>query len=59
MTFAVTQNLHAALKRLRLQHQSRLLWVDAICINQDDTSEKSFQVAMMSEIYSKTIKGLL
>jgi hypothetical protein len=59
VTFAVTQNLHAALKRLRLQHQSRLLWVDAICINQDDTSEKSFQVAMMSEIYSKTIKGLL
>ncbi|KAH8771494.1 heterokaryon incompatibility protein-domain-containing protein [Hyaloscypha finlandica] len=59
VTFAVTQNLHAALKRLRQQHQSRLLWVDAICINQDDTSEKSFQVAMMSEIYSKTIKGLL
>lgn len=59
MAFAVTQNLHAALKRLRLQNQSRVLWVDAICINQDDTSEKSFQVAMMSQIYSKTTKGLL
>ena len=59
MTFAITQNLHAALKRLRLQNQSRVLWVDAICINQDDTCEKSFQVAMMSQIYSKTTMGLL
>ncbi len=27
------------------------LWVDAICINQDDSDEKSAQVAIMSVIY--------
>lgn len=28
-----------------------LLWADAICINQSDPEEKSFQVPLMSEIY--------
>jgi hypothetical protein len=28
------------------------LWVDAVCINQQDTQEQSSQVAMMAEIYS-------
>ena len=30
-----------------------LLWIDAICINQADTEEKSYQVAMMDQIYNK------
>jgi hypothetical protein len=30
------------------------LWVDAICINQKDRSERSSQVNLMREIYSKT-----
>ncbi len=33
---------------------SRLpIWVDAICINQDDPVEKSQQIAMMRDIYAK------
>jgi len=28
-----------------------LLWIDAVCINQEDDAEKSFQVSMMGEIY--------
>ncbi|KAF3763584.1 hypothetical protein M406DRAFT_233130, partial [Cryphonectria parasitica EP155] len=50
----VTQNLWAALRRLRRTDEERKLWVDALCINQKDDVEKSHQVAMMSQIYSKT-----
>jgi hypothetical protein len=47
----VTPNLYAALSCFRQSSMSRNLWVDAICINQDDEAEKSFQVAMMADIY--------
>lgn len=30
------------------------LWIDAICINQDDLREKSGQVTLMKEVYSKS-----
>lgn len=38
---------------------SRILWIDAICINQSDDDEKSHQVAMMGDIYGKAATGLL
>jgi hypothetical protein len=50
--FDVTKNLWLALRRLRDLYVSRVLWIDAICINQGDSSEKSHQVAFMGEIYS-------
>ncbi len=46
-TFAVSRNLFSALKRLRYKTQSRMLWVDAICINQNDLDERSHQVERM------------
>jgi len=49
----VTQNLHAALLQLRHVRKPRLLWVDAICINQADVSEKSSQIPLMSRIFSE------
>ena len=49
----VTQNLYNALQRLRHQSEPRALWVDAICINQEDTSERNHQVQIMSKIYSE------
>jgi hypothetical protein len=58
---AVTPNLSAALHEIRKfceEHRwrdddfPRYLWVDAVCINQADTAEKSHQVALMGEIYS-------
>jgi hypothetical protein len=42
----------AALRRLRFSDKPRVLWIDAICINQSSQSEKSEQVAFMSTIYS-------
>ncbi|OTA96500.1 hypothetical protein M434DRAFT_27637 [Hypoxylon sp. CO27-5] len=48
----VTLSLLGALKAIRpLTGPARVLWVDAICINQDDFDERSSQVAMMRSIY--------
>jgi hypothetical protein len=47
----VTQNLFDALQRIRPENGSRILWADAICINQEDLLEKSWQVRMMADIY--------
>lgn len=49
----VTKNLVRCLRHLRHQKQELVLWVDAVCINQGDLVEKSTQVAMMGEIYSR------
>ncbi|KAE9369872.1 HET-domain-containing protein [Stipitochalara longipes BDJ] len=51
--FSVTSNLRAALGRLRHEDESRLLWVDAICIDQSNLSERSKQVGLMKRIYSQ------
>ncbi|KAH8892841.1 HET-domain-containing protein [Thozetella sp. PMI_491] len=48
-----TANLLAALKRLRQVDQSRAVWIDALCINQDDIAERSEQVTYMRKIYSQ------
>ncbi|KAF1950483.1 HET-domain-containing protein [Byssothecium circinans] len=51
--FPVTKNLHCALVNLRLPDKVRILWVDALCINQGNTNERSSQVAMMHLVYGK------
>lgn len=49
--FPVTQNLESALRQLRLPNEDRVLWVDALCINQADLSERAYQVDHMREVY--------
>lgn len=39
-SFAVAANLEVALRHLRLESLPRVLWVDAICINQHNVPEK-------------------
>ena len=51
-TLPVTQNLAGALQHLRYPDRSRTLWIDAICVNQKDLSERSQQVARMADIYT-------
>ena len=51
--FAITENLHAFLQRYRSPEASRVLWIDAICINQLDLTEKVSQIHLMLSIYQR------
>lgn len=46
-------NLVTALRHLRHPHEHRMMWADAICINQDNIPEKSLSVGHMGEIYKR------
>nr|POE63704.1 heterokaryon incompatibility protein 6, or allele [Quercus suber] len=48
-----------AIRRMRYPDRERTLWIDAICINQRDSRERSQQVAIMSLIYSNTVLNLI
>ena len=52
LRFPVTANLHLALRRLRAERVERV-WVDALCINQQDDEERSHQVRRMGTIFQK------
>jgi hypothetical protein len=54
--YCIKKNLECALRYLRSKESPRVLWVDAICINQNDLDEKSEQVPRMGEIYSRATK---
>ncbi|GLA64748.1 hypothetical protein AtubIFM56815_007774 [Aspergillus tubingensis] len=51
--FPVTENLYLALSRLRNRQLERILWVDAICIDQSNRDEKAKQIPLMREIYAQ------
>jgi hypothetical protein len=55
----ITSNLDAALRQLRYSDRGRLLWVDAICVNQADKTERSKQVSIMREIYSNAARVII
>ena len=54
--FAIGQNLVSALRRLRSDERSRILWVDALCIVMEDLAERAEQVSLMSYIYRSAIE---
>lgn len=58
VTFPVATNLYVALQFLRIPSGVRILWVDAICINQNDVEERNYQVGLMSSIYSSAWRVL-
>ncbi|KAE8168539.1 heterokaryon incompatibility protein-domain-containing protein [Aspergillus tamarii] len=48
---SIRKNLFQALLRLRRKEVPIALWVDAICINQEDQKEKTEQLQQMATIY--------
>jgi len=49
----VTENCALAMRRLRRRFKTRLLWIDAICIDQTSGEEKQHQVQLMGDVFSK------
>ncbi|PVH83087.1 hypothetical protein DL98DRAFT_120388 [Cadophora sp. DSE1049] len=50
--FLITGNLHTALEGLRDEFQERVVWIDALSINQRDYMEREHQVQQMRQIYA-------
>jgi hypothetical protein len=48
---SVSKNLACALDHLRFKETSRILWIDAICVDQQNLEERSQQVGRMADIY--------
>ena len=49
--YKVTANLHYALLHLRRADKPLIIWIDALCINQDDLFERNHQVSLMHLLY--------
>ena len=49
------RNLYHALRDLRHRHHSQTYWVDAICIDQTNNTERSAQVRRMAAIYRTAV----
>ncbi|KAK8137164.1 hypothetical protein PG984_005104 [Apiospora sp. TS-2023a] len=47
----ITKNCNSALRRLRSTDRPRFVWIDALCINQEDVAERTHQVLLMSRIF--------
>ncbi|KAF2242344.1 HET-domain-containing protein, partial [Trematosphaeria pertusa] len=48
----VRYNLYTFLQTAQRRYTEQLLWIDALCINQNDNIEKNHQVQRMGEIFS-------
>lgn len=58
-TVGITWNLQTALTSLRHEKTSRLVWADAVCINQDDLEERKEQVQCMRDVFANASKVLV
>ncbi|KAF1848773.1 HET-domain-containing protein [Cucurbitaria berberidis CBS 394.84] len=58
-TMKIRANLALALRYLRYLDKPRNLWIDAICINQNDISERNREISRMRDIYSLATRTIL
>lgn len=52
----VTRNCLEAIRYLRRNDKPRMVWIDAICINQAHLDERTRQVAIMRDIYARALR---
>lgn len=56
--YYITPALECILSNLRLEDSKRVLWVDALCINQSDIAERAQQVTLMRKVYANCRRDL-
>ncbi|OCK78086.1 HET-domain-containing protein [Lepidopterella palustris CBS 459.81] len=59
ITVSITRSVENVLRRFRFANSVRLLWIDALCINQNDIAERAVQVKLMDRIYSRASRVLI
>ncbi|KAJ4295146.1 hypothetical protein N0V90_007156 [Kalmusia sp. IMI 367209] len=55
----ITRSLFHALSMFRRTDRARIIWADALCINQNDEDEKGHQVGLMQQIYKSAFHVLI
>lgn len=58
-TLYVTANVKTLLPYLSKTDGSHFVWIDGLCINQNDVLEKNHQVRLMEKIYAKATKVVI
>jgi hypothetical protein len=58
-TLQITDNLFIALKNLQRNGDTTPIWIDQLCINQENTAERNKQVTMMATIYEMAEKTII
>lgn len=56
---AITVSLAESLRNFRHSSEPRVLWADALCINQNNNQEKGHQVKRMGEVYANAKRTLV
>ena len=59
LPFHVPRTAASALVCMRHCEYTRVLWIDAVCINQGDKRERADQIALMKDIYSRSGGNLI
>jgi hypothetical protein len=49
--FHIRRNLEQALRHIRHETNMTVLWIDAICVDQENVRERNLQVQRMHRIY--------
>ncbi|KAI2621417.1 heterokaryon incompatibility protein-domain-containing protein [Hypomontagnella submonticulosa] len=58
--FEICENIYVFLEKIRRRYPFPVnLWIDTICINQEDLCERNMQVPLMKDIYSKASRVLV
>lgn len=58
-TVFLIQNLRSVLVQLRHADKERILWIDQLCINQNDLVKRGQQVCLMGDVYSRASSVLV
>ncbi|KAH6876265.1 heterokaryon incompatibility protein-domain-containing protein, partial [Alternaria rosae] len=58
LNFPAGEDCVYALKQAFSSKASQYYWMDALCINQNTTMERSHQVGMMAQIYARSVHVL-